>query len=303
MGVPELAPADAELVTLNGLDYFVRDSGGEGEPVVFLHGAPDHGVMWRHQYAAIADGGYRAICPDLLGYGSSARAGDVERYRFDLMAADLSALFRRLELEPGGVHLVAHDFGATLGWNLAAGDPHWFASYCAMSVGHADAFFGGLSLEHVRWTWNLFLNHHPQAIEMISANDGALFKTVIADHPDADEVWEGFREDPDGLEAMLDWERANHIPEVIAAAYAGGLPERVAPNVAVPTLGVWSERDSFLWEEQMAESGEFVDADWRYERIEDAGHWFMLDRPDRTNELLLSWLETNRAKALSGAAG
>ena len=291
-----------ELVALNGLDYFVRDGGGDGAPVVFLHGAPDHGGMWRHQYAAVAEAGYRAICPDLLGYGRSAASDDVERYRFDLMAADLSALFRQLELAPGSVHLVAHDFGATLGWSLASADPHWFASYCAMSVGHTNAFFAQLDLEHVRWSWNLFLNHHPQAVELFTADDGALFKRVIADHPDADDVWAHFRADPRRLEPMLDWERANHIVELIAAGFSGRLPRELAPPVTVPTLGIWSDGDSFLWEEQMSGSGEFVDADWRYERIEDAGHWFMLDRPDQTNELLLSWLEANRAKTLSEAS-
>jgi pimeloyl-ACP methyl ester carboxylesterase len=37
-------------------------------------------------------------------------------------------------------------------------------------------------------------------------------------------------------------------------------------------------------------SGEHVDAPWRYERVEDAGHWLQLDAPERVNELLLDFL-------------
>jgi pimeloyl-ACP methyl ester carboxylesterase len=37
-------------------------------------------------------------------------------------------------------------------------------------------------------------------------------------------------------------------------------------------------------------SASFVDANWRYERIEGVGHWITLDVPDRLNELLLEWL-------------
>ena len=39
----------------------------------------------------------------------------------------------------------------------------------------------------------------------------------------------------------------------------------------------------------MRDSGDFAD-DWRYERIEDAGHWIPLDAPERLNELLVSFL-------------
>ena len=62
------------------------------------------------------------------------------------------------------------------------------------------------------------------------------------------------------------------------------------PNVTVPTLGIWSSGDAFLLEEQMKDSGAHVDAPWRYERIEGAGHWMALDAPDRVSELLVEFL-------------
>ncbi len=62
------------------------------------------------------------------------------------------------------------------------------------------------------------------------------------------------------------------------------------PAVEVPTLGMWSSDAAFLWEEQVADSGAHVNAEWRYERVEGAGHWFMLERPEETNRHLLDWL-------------
>jgi hypothetical protein len=44
----------------------------------------------------------------------------------------------------------------------------------------------------------------------------------------------------------------------------------------------------------MAGSGKFVKGPWRYERIEDAGHWLPLDAPDEVNKLLLGFLGTER---------
>jgi pimeloyl-ACP methyl ester carboxylesterase len=62
------------------------------------------------------------------------------------------------------------------------------------------------------------------------------------------------------------------------------------PNVAAPTLGMWSTGDNYLTEEPMLRSAEHVDGPWRYERIEEASHWMQLDRPDRVSELLVEFL-------------
>lgn len=43
----------------------------------------------------------------------------------------------------------------------------------------------------------------------------------------------------------------------------------------------------------MIASASFVDAHWRYERIDNASHWLPVDAPDRLNELLLEWLRSD----------
>ena len=83
-------------------------------------------------------------------------------------------------------------------------------------------------------------------------------------------------------------EKANPVPEYLLAALTGQLPE--PSSIDIPTMGIWSERDEFLWESQMKNSGKYISAEWQYTRIEQAGHWFMLEQPDKTNQLLLSWL-------------
>ena len=54
-------------------------------------------------------------------------------------------------------------------------------------------------------------------------------------------------------------------------------------------MGIWSTGDFALTEVQMTDSAAGVD-DFRYERVEGAGHWLQLDAPDRVNELLLDFL-------------
>jgi pimeloyl-ACP methyl ester carboxylesterase len=69
-------------------------------------------------------------------------------------------------------------------------------------------------------------------------------------------------------------------------------PPPALPPVAAPTLGVWSAGDVALVEAGMVGSARYVSGPWRYERIEEAGHWIPLDAPERLNTLLLDFLHS-----------
>jgi hypothetical protein len=84
--------------------------------------------------------------------------------------------------------------------------------------------------------------------------------------------------------AALNWYRASVAPQAEAPAF-GDLP-----RVQAPTLGVWSMGDNHRVEAGMTRSAEQVAGPWRYERVEDAGHWIPLDAPDRLNGLLREFL-------------
>src|SRR5919197_5082297 len=94
----------ATTIDVEGVEYFVRDSGPAGEAVLLLHGVPDDGTLWRHQIRPLLDAGHRVICPDLLGFGETSKDAPPERYMFDSMRRDVLALFDRLEVAE--VHLI-----------------------------------------------------------------------------------------------------------------------------------------------------------------------------------------------------
>jgi pimeloyl-ACP methyl ester carboxylesterase len=54
-------------------------------------------------------------------------------------------------------------------------------------------------------------------------------------------------------------------------------------------LGIFGSEDHCLAEDQMARSARRMAAPWSYERIERAGHWLPLERPDRIADLALAW--------------
>nr|DAD22948.1 TPA_asm: hypothetical protein HUJ06_024411 [Nelumbo nucifera] len=78
--------------------------------VVFLHGFPEIWYSWRHQMIAVAKAGYRAIAPDLRGYGLSDHPPQLENASFDDFADDILAMLDYFGIPKA--FLVGKDFGA-----------------------------------------------------------------------------------------------------------------------------------------------------------------------------------------------
>src|SRR3569833_281013 len=90
---------------------------GEGPLVIFCHGFPELGFSWRRQVQALADAGYRAVAPDMRGYGGTERPEEVEAYSVLNLVGDMGDLVRALG-EAQAV-LVCHDWGAPVAWHAA----------------------------------------------------------------------------------------------------------------------------------------------------------------------------------------
>src|SRR5246500_4895412 len=118
-------------VTANGTRFHVASS-GEGPLVLLLHGFPQFWWTWRHQLTALAEAGYRAVAPDLRGYGGS----DKPPRGYDLItaAADAAGLIRALG-EANAV-VVGHDWGGLTAWTLAAYFPKSVRRLGIVSMGH-----------------------------------------------------------------------------------------------------------------------------------------------------------------------
>jgi pimeloyl-ACP methyl ester carboxylesterase len=129
------------LVDLPGrLQLNVLDA-GSGPAVLLLHGFPDSHRLWRHQVPALLDAGLRVIAPDLRGFGDSARPPKVEDYSLMHSVQDMVALLDVLGVTRASV--VCHDFGAAVGWLLAATQPLRVERIAALSVGHLNAIRQG----------------------------------------------------------------------------------------------------------------------------------------------------------------
>ncbi len=271
--------AHSRTVTVNDLVFPVTVY-GEGPDVVFLHGFPDSREVWRYQVQAIADGGYRVIAPDQRGFGHASRPDGVEHYRIELLAGDIIGIMDQLEIKKA--RLVGHDFGAGLAWVMAATLPERFEQLVVMSVG-SSGNPGWDTIEQREASWYFdFFNKTGIAENALTANDWDFFRRITRDSGDQDHFIRDLSR-PGALTAALNWYRAN-------TRGWGGLHTGLNyPLVDMPVMGIWSSADPFLKEKQMQESRINVSGPWRYERIEDAGHWFMLEQPATVNRLLLDF--------------
>jgi pimeloyl-ACP methyl ester carboxylesterase len=145
--------------------------------------------------------------------------------------------------------LITHDLGAMLGWALVDHHPERFTCHAALSVGALPAFRGCRDIRQREKSWYTLLFQYPgMAEKSLAQDDWRLFREWARHHPEV-EHWIADLSREGALTAALNWYRAN---------VAMPASERLA--VRVPTLGLWSDGDAFLIEEQMVASGRYVAA-------------------------------------------
>lgn len=254
---------------------------GSGLPLLMLHGFPDSARLWRHQIPALVEAGYRVIAPDQRGFGNSDKPQEKEAYALTEVLADAVAMLDHFGVEKARV--VSHDWGAAVGWALAAFHPERVERHVALSVGHLTSLWNaGLAQRRLAWYMLLFMRVG-ESEELLRRNDWAFFRDLWQHHPEM-ETWLQDLSRPGALTAAINWYRAN--VDIDTWTDEGW----VMPRVTVPSMGIWSSGDIYLTEAQMIGSGDFVDAEWRYERLEGATHWLALDRPHEVTELILDFM-------------
>lgn len=122
MSIPTLPGVTSQMIGTNRLQIHVLTSGpAEGTAVLFIHGNVSSAAFWEETMLALPQG-YRAIAPDLRGYGfTEAKPIDATQGLGD-MATDIHALVEALGLEK--FHIVGHSMGGGVVMKYAIAHPH-----------------------------------------------------------------------------------------------------------------------------------------------------------------------------------
>jgi epoxide hydrolase 4 len=257
----------------------------DGPNVVLLHGFPEFSYGWRHQLPALAAAGFRALAPDLRGYGRSPKPPRVADYRIDALASDVADLIRG---ECGGrAHVVGHDWGGVIAWWLAMHHPDAVDRLVVLNAPHPAAYFRELRRPaQLLRAWYVLFFQLPWLPEFAMRFDdfAALRRLFKGEAGFSDNAVERY------VEAFADRRSLTGAVNYYRAAFREGqaLPRRVR-RIDAPTLLIWGERDRYLVPELARGLDPWV-SNLRVERLPEATHWVQHDEPDRVNRLLVEFL-------------
>ena len=317
---PPDAPTLREL-SVNGIRLRVAEQ-GQGPLLLFCHGWPESWYSWRAQMAAAAAAGWRAVAPDMRGYGGSEAPAEVDRYTLLHLVGDVVGLVQALG-ETSAV-IVGHDWGAPVAWHAALLRPDLFRAVAGLSVPYAPPIPLDLLGALERRGITSFYMQYFQAEGVAEAEferdvADALRRITVSGSGDAPEglafglmePGRGFLHHsvaPATLPAWLsEADLAHYVAEFQRAGFRGGLnwyrnlrrnAQLLAPwygrPVTQPSLFIAGERDAVLKfpasRAQIAAFGQTLPGLRGCHLLPGAGHWVQRERADAVNALLLDFL-------------
>ena len=127
-------PYEPRYLEIQGLRiHYVDEGPRDALPVLLLHGEPTWSYLYRKMIPGITAAGYRAVAPDLVGFGRSDKLVRREDYSYQLQVDVMAELVRRLDLRRAT--LFGQDWGGLVGLRVVAGMPERFAAVVAANTG------------------------------------------------------------------------------------------------------------------------------------------------------------------------
>ncbi|MCL6417721.1 alpha/beta fold hydrolase [Aestuariirhabdus sp. Z084] len=269
------ATSRPQKLAVRGLHFNVVDQ-GQGKPILLLHGFPDSLTIWEPITPYLLAAGYRVIAFDQRGFGDTDAPIGKIHYRIQQIVDDIPALLDQLDIHQP-IQVMGHDWGSVIGWCLACFYPDRVQSLVAVSVGHPTCYGrAGLEQKISKGLYTLWFQF-PKLTEWYLLRGGG-FKRWLREQQDLSKVLPPMQR-AGRLTAALNWYRANLLPILLSRW----------PRCSRPTLGVWSDQDPYLTEAQMCQSERYVDAEWRYLKIEQCGHWIPQEQPALLAKAAIDW--------------
>ncbi|HEX9985764.1 MAG TPA: alpha/beta hydrolase [Thermoanaerobaculia bacterium] len=253
-------------------------SEGTGPLVVLLHGFPEFWYSWRKQIPALAAAGFRAVAPDLPGYGESPKPPEVDAYTLPRVSAQLIEFLETLN-EP--CVLVGHDWGGFAAWFVAMTRPDLVRKLVICNVPHPVPLQREVrrsTRQKLKLSYQLFMRL-PVLPELFMKTYGPWMMKRAGRFTKEDidryrAAWRG------SLRTMVNYYRA--VPRAAAET------RRLIKRIDVPTMMIWGIHDPVFLPSTLEGFSEWV-PNLRIERVKRAGHFVQTDAPERVNELLIEF--------------
>jgi len=274
----------------NGVRLHAVAAGDADDPlVVLLHGFPEFWYGFHEYVRPLADAGYHVLVPDQRGYNRSDKPDGIASYRISELSGDIAALVAEMGYDTA--HVVGHDWGAAVAWDLALRRPAVVDRLGILNVPHPTVFQRTLTSRprQMLKSWYMFYFQLPKVPEWTAARDDFRFWASTLRNTSRS----GTFDETDLRRYRAAWSRSG-APTAMINWYRALFRHRETPpreTVDAPTLLVWGEGDDFLLPEMATESLSHC-PDGRLERLPDATHWVHHEFPDRVIEHLLAHLSS-----------
>ncbi|MFB9862887.1 alpha/beta fold hydrolase [Rufibacter immobilis] len=279
----------AQHYSVNKIQLHTVEAGpSSGNTILFLHGFPEFWYGWKHQLAFFAAQGWHAVAPDQRGYNLSSKPTGVEAYTIDKLTQDVVELIP--QVSQGKVVLVGHDWGGAVAWNIALKYPHLLDKLVILNMPHPEVAHHHLTHnpKQMLRSWYTGFFQIPWVPEVVSSSfDFKLLESSMTGSARSNAFspaeMEGYRtawEQPDALEAMINWYRAYKYN-----------PIEADQKVQVPTRMIWGKQDKFLGTELAQPSIEEC-AHSELIFLEEATHWLHHEFPEKVNQLIYEFAQS-----------
>jgi pimeloyl-ACP methyl ester carboxylesterase len=311
-----------EILDINGIRMQVAIQ-GSGPLVLLCHGFPELGYSWRNQLAALAAAGYRAVAPDMRGYGGTDAPAEPDAYTTLHLVGDMVELVNALGEQQAVI--VGHDWGALVAWSAALMRPDMFRAVVGMSVPFSPPgrveLLGALAARGISDFYIQYFQT-PGVAEAelerdVESSIRRIYFSGSGDGPDAlvfgqlqpGKGFLGGTIEPETLPAWLTLEDiAYYTREFTRSGFRGGLNwyrnmtrswALLAPwrdcIIRQPSMFIAGSRDAVLKfpgsARQIEAFAQTLPGLRGCHILEGAGHWIQRERATEVNELLLGFLK------------
>jgi pimeloyl-ACP methyl ester carboxylesterase len=285
-----------EFVPANGARFHVATAGpprsrGDRPPLVLLlHGFPQFWWAWRHQLQALSDAGIRVAAMDLRGVGGSDKPPS--GYDAPTRTRDVAGVVRSLGHERAVV--VGHGTGGTIAWAMAALQPAVTAGVAAISAPHPARMHTSFRQLLTPGARRLLAFYQVPTLPERALTDRDLVERVLTTGAAAPFP----RQDVERYHAVMRIPFAAHtaMESLRWAVRSSPRPDgrrylaALRRPIGVPSLQVHGSADGFLRRELVDADGAALARDFRFEVVDDAGHYLPEEAPEAVTTLLLDWL-------------
>ena len=276
-------PSGYRLIEANGYTFSTKISGNNQDtPVILLHGFPESSVMWKRLMSDLNKIGYYTIAPDQRGYSFAARPKEINQYQISHLARDVITIADSLGINK--FHLIGHDWGSAVGWQIAAKYPKRLLSFTSLSVPHLNAFSRAYREDSLQFEASSYMrDFRTKKIPefMFAKNNYELLKTVWSEHQDEEIIsYINLFSQKNALAAAINWYRANYT--IISEGTDIGM-------ISAPVLFIWGKNDRALRRSGIEWTEDYVSGYYRFVEL-NSGHWLIQESYEMVQNEITSHL-------------